>query len=206
MRNRTVPPVYSQIALDIATRIARGELKEGDRISGRSLTASQYSVSPETVRRSFRLLADMKILDIQQNSGAIVLSKNKAIQYIDKFESKKDIRLLREQLNDLLKERNNINDRILDVIDEIIDINERFRNSDPLRSYEFRISPESPLIGKTIANSKFWQNTGATIVALHRDGKIILSPGPYAEFLCDDIIIVAGEIDVSERVEVFINP
>lgn len=206
MRNRTVPPVYSQIALDIATRIARGELKEGDRISGRSLTASQYSVSPETVRRSFKLLADMKILDIQQNSGAIVLSKNKAIQYIDKFESKKDIRLLREQLNDLLKERNNINDRILDVIDEIIDINERFRNSDPLRSYEFRISPESPLIGKTIANSKFWQNTGATIVAFHRDGKIILSPGPYAEFLCDDIIIVAGEIDVSERVEVFINP
>ncbi|NLL38939.1 MAG: GntR family transcriptional regulator [Clostridiales bacterium] len=206
MKRRTVAPIYSQIAFDIASKIARGELREGERISGRSLTASQYSVSPETVRRSFRLLADMEILDIQKNSGAIVLSKSNAVQYIEKFETKKDIGLLKEQLKELLKEREKINNRIVEVINEIIDISERFRNSDPLRSYEFRIAPDSPLIGKTIANSKFWQNTGGTIVAIRRGSRIILSPGPYAEFLCDDTIIVSGEIDVSERVETFINP
>lgn len=205
MKHSTVLPVYSQIALDIATGIARGEYKEGDRISGRSLTASRYSVSPETVRRSFRLLSDMEIVDIQQNSGAIILSKAKAIEYISKFESKKDLGMLREQLNELLKQRNILNNRILDIIDEIIDINERFRDSDPLRTYEFRIPHNSPLIGKTVANSKFWQNTGATIVALRRDGKIVLSPGPYAEFMIDDSIIISGGLDAAERVKAFIN-
>lgn len=206
MRNSTVPPVYSQIALDLATKIARGEIKEGDKLTGRSLTASQYGVSPETIRRSFRLLADMNIVDIHINSGAIVLSKARAADYISKFEAKKDIGLLKKQLSELIAERDQINERIFELIDQIIDINERFRNSDPLRSYEFTVPAGSPIIGKTIADSMFWQNTGATIVAIRRADRIILSPGPYAVFEEKDNIIVSGEIDISDRVLDLLNP
>jgi K+/H+ antiporter YhaU regulatory subunit KhtT len=92
------------------------------------------------------------------------------------------------------------------MINEIIDVNERFRTSDPLRSYEFEIPDNSPIIGKTIAESKFWQNTGATIVALRRNDKIILSPGPYAVFMEKDSVIVSGEIDSSDRIIKFLNP
>ena len=58
MRQAVVPAQYLQIALDLATRIARGELAEGSRIYGRSVMASEYGVSPETIRRALRLLAD----------------------------------------------------------------------------------------------------------------------------------------------------
>ena len=52
MRQAVVPAQYLQIALDLATRIARGELAEGSRIYGRSVMASEYGVSPETIRRA----------------------------------------------------------------------------------------------------------------------------------------------------------
>ena len=58
MRQAVVPSQYLQIALDLATRIAQGELTEGSRIYGRSVLASEYGVSPETIRKALRLLAE----------------------------------------------------------------------------------------------------------------------------------------------------
>ena len=60
MRQAVVPSQYLQIALDLATRIAQGELTEGSRIYGRSVLASEYGVSPETIRKALRLLADKR--------------------------------------------------------------------------------------------------------------------------------------------------
>ena len=34
------------------------------------------------------------------------------------------------------------------------------------------------IIDKTISETKFWQNTGATIIGIRRDDKLMLSPGP----------------------------
>ena len=206
MRMSSLPPIYSRIALDIASKIARGEIKEGERLSGRSLTSSQYRVSPETVRRSFRHLADVGIVDIQKNSGAVVLSRARAADYVDRFEAKKDMVQLKEALHALISEREALDKQIYNIIEQIIDLNERFRSSDPLRGYEFEIHAHSPIVGKTIADVNFWQNTGGTIVAIRRDGEIILSPGPYAVFEPKDTIIVLGDIDVYDRVGAFIQP
>jgi K+/H+ antiporter YhaU regulatory subunit KhtT len=206
MKISEIPPVYSSVALDIASRIARGDFREGQKISGRSLTSSEYSVSPETVRRAFRLLSDMKIVDVRQNSGAIVVSSANAAEYIKRFEYRKDLRSLKKQLRDLVAERDGLNERIQAISNRIIDMHERFFASDPLRSFEFEVPENSPLLGRTIADVMFWQNTGATIVAIRRDGKIILSPGPYAVFMPRDVIIASGEIDCSDRARRFISP
>lgn len=205
MRVSESPPVYSSVAFDIAAKIARGEFCEGQKISGRSLTSSEYNVSPETVRRAFRLLADMKIVDVRQNSGAIVLSRANAAEYIKRFEYRKDLRFLKKQLRDLVVERDALNEHIQAISNRIIDMHERFFMSDPLRSFEFEIPENSPILGKTIADLMFWQNTGATIVAIRRGGRIILSPGPYAVFMPRDVIIVSGEIDITDRVLRFVN-
>jgi len=148
----------------------------------------------------------MDIVDVRQNSGAIVLSKLNAAEYIKKFEARKDMRILKKQLRDLVAERDILNERILDISNQIVDMHERFFMTDPLRSFEFEIPEGSPLLGKTIADSMFWQNTGATIVAIRRDNKIILSPGPYAVFMQHDVVIVSGEIDISDRVLAMVNP
>ena len=39
-------------------------------------------------------------------------------------------------------------------------MNERFSKSDPLRSFEFEIPADSPILGKTIADSMFLAEYG----------------------------------------------
>ena len=51
-------PVYQTIALDLARRIINQEFSVGEKISGRTLLAGQYSVSPETIRKAIFLLKD----------------------------------------------------------------------------------------------------------------------------------------------------
>ena len=62
---------YTRIAISLAERIASGQLKEGDKISGRSKLSPEYNVSPETIRRALRLLADMKVVEVKEQSGAV---------------------------------------------------------------------------------------------------------------------------------------
>ena len=80
MKQIVVPSQYLQIALDLAGRVARGEFPEGSRIYGRSVMASEYNVSPETIRRALRLLADMQVVEIRPQSGVVVLSASNAPQ------------------------------------------------------------------------------------------------------------------------------
>lgn len=199
------PPVYSQIALDIAVRIARGELKENTKISGRSKMASEYNVSPETIRRSFQLLQDMKIIEVLQSSGAIIKSRDNALKYIERNNIGNDFRNLKQELNALLKERSNMDKRINDIVSQIIDYSERYRNIKPLYTLEFEIPENSSILKKSITETKFWQNTGATIVAIKRLDDIILSPGPYFVFEPHDIIVVTGDMGISQRIQALIK-
>ena len=50
-----------------------------------------------------------------------------------------------------------------------------------------------PLVGQTIASVHFWNNTGATIIAIRRKGSTILSPGPHAQFFAGDHILIVGD-------------
>ena len=61
------------------------------------------------------------------------------------------------------------------------------------------------LIGKSVSESKFWQNTQATIVAIRRKGELIISPGPYLKFEKDDNLLVVGEEDILKKIEMFLN-
>lgn len=120
MRQAVVPSQYLQIALDLATRIAQGELTEGSRIYGRSVLASEYGVSPETIRKALRLLADMKVVDVKPQSGAVVLSADSARRYIENFSEDADIHSLRLQLKALLAESAEVNRRMADTVSALV--------------------------------------------------------------------------------------
>lgn len=205
MNNSVAPPIYAQIAFDIASRIARGELKENAKISGRSLMSCEYGVSPETIRRSLRLLADMDIVSVQPNSGAIILSKDNASKYIEKFNRGKSYRELKHELKELIKERDQVNDRILNTIDKMFTLKEKSKDIEAINQYEIKVPSHSFIINKTITDTKFWQNTGATIIAIRRQEQIFLSPGPYAIFEEEDSIIIIGDAASYKRVEEFVN-
>lgn len=200
MKHSANPPVYSQVAYDIAAKIAAGELQQGQRFTGRSLMGSQYGVSAETIRRAMCLLADMGIISIQQNVGSVVQSRQRAAEYVDQYKAGKDLGALKALLRQLVEQRDQLNAEILEVTARILDLSERFRNSDPLRTYEFPLKQGNPIVGSSIGGLQFRQKTGATIVAVRRGEEVILSPGPQLTLLEGDTLVVACDLTGISRV------
>ena len=83
---------YTRIAVSLAERIAAGDLQEGDKLSGRSKLSPEYSVSPETIRRAVRLLADMKVVQVKEQSGVYVLSADNARRFLHNMHDRADMR------------------------------------------------------------------------------------------------------------------
>lgn len=192
MKDTVAPPYYLQIALDIAARVARGEFREGQRIFGRSVMASEYSTSPETIRRALRLLADTEVVEILPQSGTIVLSAEKALGYIRNFEKDAGAQALNAQLQDLMKQYAQLNRKLLDTAMALIRDRNALVSDTPLPNYEVTMPDDSPLAGKSLEELKFWQATGATIIAIKRGQDVVLSPGPYAKLYAGDIVIDIG--------------
>ena len=199
MKQAVVPSQYLQIALDLARRIAKGELPEGSRIYGRSVMASEYNVSPETIRRALRLLADMKVVEVKPQSGAIVLSADSARRYIANFEENSDVHALRQQLKDLMAEYADLSRRLSETVAALVKSRDTFAAAEePLPNYEVPVPKDSSLIGKSLGAPKFWQSTGATVVAIRRSQTVILSPGPYAELYAGDVLVLVGNSSAAE--------
>lgn len=205
MSQRIDSPRYAKIALDIAGRICNGEFKEGNRIFGRSILSSEYNVSPETIRRAINLLEDMQVVAPSQGSGIYISSLNNAYSFVKKFQSKETIRSLKNDVKSLLIQKKEIETTINDKIDKIVDYSDRLKNLSVLTPLEIEIDDNSRVIGKTITDTKFWQNTGATIIAIKRKDALIVSPGPYGGFEKGDTIFVVGDIDILERIKDFMQ-
>lgn len=206
MNNKNVvAPVYSQIALDIAMRISRGEIQESTKLYGRSVLASQYGVSTETIRRAIKILEDVQIVKTHESKGSEVISKEKAKEYVNKFSELNDIRVKQRKLKELLDELGKLSQEINEIASSIVRINEHFTVTSPFVPYEEVIPETSPLIGKTLGEVRFWQQTNATVIAIRRGDQIILSPGPYATLMAKDIIIYIGDTKSVEAVISFIK-
>lgn len=203
--NSTLKPIYQKIAIDIANRIVSGDLALGDKLYGRSSLASKYNVSPETVRRSISLLSDMDIVKVTKGSGIVISSVDNCLKFIDKFKDIDSISSIKKSIVDLLEKKKEIDKNIEYSIEELVDYSSRFKNSNPFIPYEFEISSEMSIIDKTISQTKFWQNTGATIIGIRRDDKLILSPGPKTVFKDNDIFIVICHENSYARIKEFLN-
>ncbi len=199
MREAVAPSQYLQIALDLARRIARGEFPEGSRMYGRSVLASEYNVSPETVRRAVRLLADLKVVEVKPQSGAVVLSADSARRYIENFQGDAGAHALRQRLKDLLAEEAELHRQISETAFALVRSQDGFASAhEPFPNYEVPVPEGSPVTGKSIGELKFWQSTGGTIIAIRRGQTVILSPGPYAELYAGDVVVLAGSPAAAE--------
>ena len=207
MGETVVPSQYLQIALDLARRIAKGEMPEGSKIYGRSVMASEYGVSPETIRRALRLLADMKVVEVKPQSGAIVLSADNARRYIENFGETAEIRALRRKLKEIMVEYGDLHRRFTETVMALLKSQETFSAAEqPLPNYEVPVPKASPINGKSIGALKFWQSTGVTIVAIRRGQTVMLSPGPYAELYSGDVIILVGSQEAAEAARHLVTP
>ncbi|APM40074.1 GntR family transcriptional regulator [Clostridium kluyveri] len=197
-------PVYQKIAIDIANRIVAGDFSIGDKLYGRSSLASHYNVSPETIRRAMILLNDMDIVEVTKGSGIIVKSVDNCLKFIGKFKDIDSMNFLKKEMLELLDEKNILEKKIEGVLNELIDYSNRFTSTNSFIPFEFKIYKGFNIIGKTISECRFWQNTFATIIGIRRRGNLILSPGPYAVFEEEDVFIAIGDEASYYRIKKFI--
>ena len=97
MNKKKSIPAYMKIAIDMAARISREEFKKDVKISGRTTLASDYNVSPETIRKAMRLLTDMNIVEVKYGNGIYVASYENAEQFIERYRTRESINELKEK-------------------------------------------------------------------------------------------------------------
>lgn len=198
-------PRYVKIAHDICSKILSGEFKEGDIIKGRSLLASTYNVSPETIRKAITILANEGIVEVKQGVGIFVDSVIKAKQYADKWDAQSTIDEQYNKVTTLIEEANKLNIKLQEALNAMID-NFKYQTNETINFQKATIPQGCWLNNKTIGEVYFWNYTEATIVAVVSNGNIQTSPGPDFPLKEGDTLILVGKDEVSyDRVLSFIT-
>lgn len=205
-KSRTAIPRYQQIAVEVAARIANGEYREGDKIYARSSLASQYSVSPETARRAICILCDVGIVTSEKGSGIIIKSQKKAVQFIHQNSKRQTIDTIKENLLKSVNRQKQEMDYLNDCLRDLIEASVHFRSMNPFMPFEISITKECAYLNKTVTEIRFWQHTGATVLAISRKETIMKSPGPYVALQENDILYFLPQDDTSDRVKEFLYP
>lgn len=204
-KNEITTSKYQKIAISVAQRIASGEYEVGEKLKSRTTIASTFNVSPETARKGLNILADLKILTLKHGSGAIVLSKEKAIEFINQYESTHSIAVIKEKIRQNIQKQNEeLNDLSL-LVNDFLMQSQNISKQFPLAPYEIIVNKDTDHFGKSIGVLNLWHQTGATVVAIEHEGKFLISPGPYAVIEKGDHIYFVGDESVYSRMKNYFN-
>ncbi len=185
-------PRYQQIAADVAAKIVDGHYKVGDKIYARSSLASQYGVSSETARRAICVLSDLNIVDTSKGSGVTIKSYENAIKFVKQHDDINTISNLKQDIIDSVDRQKKEIKFLYGCLSDLIDKTDRLRSVNPFTPFQVEITSATPYINKSASDINFWHNTSATIIAIRRNDSLLMSPGPYAVFQENNILIFAS--------------
>ena len=182
-KHKIAEPIYQKIAIDIASKIAAGKYKAGEKIYGRSMLAAHYAVSPETIRRAMFMLQDVGIVAIESGSGSTVLSAERASQLVSRFRNISTITELKKNIETLSEQQKKQQDDILDNVHQLLEYIEKFRLASPILPYEVKITQDCRFLGQMISEINFWQKYRCYRRRYpQRRRARSFRPGPYALF------------------------
>jgi len=204
MYDQVVLPRYLTIAVDVAERIAAGQLPTGKRLKGRSVLSSEYQVSPETIRRAMSLLTDKGVVSVLAGSGIRVISQEMARRFVLSFKEDALAVDMRNRLDSLIDQERQMQEEIRSLTTQVIDLY-KYKRGDLITPVEIDVPKDSHIVGKSIGACQFWHNTGATIIAVLSNSELVISPGPYYEFEAGDRLLVVGDAHVIERLNSYLN-
>lgn len=196
---------YQKIAVSVAQRIASGEYEVGEKLKSRTTIASTFNVSPETARKGLNILADLNILTLKHGSGAIVLSKEKAIEFINQYESTHSIAVIKEKIRQNIRHQQKGMEELSSLVNDFLMQSQNISKQFPLAPYEIIVNKDTEHFGKSIGVLNLWHQTGATVVAIEHEGQFLISPGPYAVIEKGDHIYFVGDESVYSRMKNFFN-
>ncbi|MGT2771301.1 GntR family transcriptional regulator [Streptococcus marimammalium] len=202
--NEIINSRYQKVAIGIAQRIAEGKFSVGEKIKSRSTIATTFNVSPETARKAINVLVDLDILEVRQGSGAIVVSKENAIAYVKQFNIRNSLKSLGHDIQSHLKLQKKEMDRLSGLVQNFLDQSSLIKKEFPFEPYELTIGEFSHQ-GKSLQQLNIWQQTGATVIAIKKQGNFILSPDPLTILNKGDQIFFVGNDLSSFRMQHFFN-
>jgi DNA-binding GntR family transcriptional regulator len=190
---------YQAIAFAIAKRIMDKDLAVGDKLRGRTILASEYGVSSETIRKAINLLAQEQIVDVIERSGIIIRSTEAAQSYVEKYLVKHSHITLISRVESSYAEVK----RAQSVLDA--DLKSLIRGSKtqvfPFQYFAYTVPKSSALEGQTIKDSRFQSQTGGLIIGID-DGQAFIQNPPVNFFLeAGMVIYILGDETVQEKVE-----
>lgn len=198
---------YQQISVEIAKRIAEGWYAVGERLNARTTLASNYGVSPETARKAVHILCDLGIMEVRQGSGTYVLSRQKAQQFMERYQNTVSVEQLRGEINASVKKQQDEFEHLSNLLNQLVGQTTRDRAGYTLEPYELHIDEHCYYLGKTIGEVNIWQETGATVVEVLRNDIFIVSPGPYEKIEVGDTLLFVGNEESRQRmVNLFCAP
>ncbi len=195
---------YQEIAADFAEKLVSGHYQVGDKIYARSTLASTYGVSAETARRALAVLADLGVLEVSQGSGAVILSIDKAVEFLRHFKCAASVGQLKNDLSKSIERQHGELNKMEKQIRELSERASLFQEENSFIPYRIRVEANSGLIGKSLSEVNFWHHTGATVVAIGYGEKLVLSPGPFADLREDCTIYYIGPQECVNRVQNFL--
>ena len=106
---------------------------------------------------------------------------------------------VQDNLLDMIAQQRTISLKIEENIQSIMNSADRFSYFNPLTPFEIDIENDCVHVNQTIGELNFWHQTSATIIAIKRDGKMIVSPGPYAILTAGDKLLIIGDKDAYQQ-------
>lgn len=199
MFGEMIKPKYEYIAYDIAKRIVDGQFSIGERLYGRSNLAGIYKVSPETIRRAVSLLQDMGVVVSEHGRGIVIKSREAAQRYINQFNERQTLEVLRKELFRVVKERKKLDEQLEMFLLKFTEYINRWKNITELNPIEICVSENSAAVGKSLSDLRFREVTGATVVAIKRAENTIISPSPDMRINAGDYLVLVGDEDAFKK-------
>ncbi len=196
---------YQSIATDIAKRIVNEDFHIGDKISGRTLLAGQYAVSPETIRKAIGLLKSANIVTVSQGKEIKISSLEQARLFIAHQKEMDSAYSLKQELELLVKEKEEIDQRFHNITNKIMQYSDRLKNIMPYNPIEINITATSTIIGKSLQELNFRQETGHLVIAIRRGTHVFIAPDPNERLWENDRIVVIGPTNCIELVKMFLK-
>lgn len=192
-RSEIVTSRYQKVAVGIAQRIVEGKYAVGEKLKSRSTIASNFNVSPETARKAINVLVDLDIMTVKQGSGTIVLSKEKAAEFLEQYEATSSARVLQREIRDSVLRQKKEMEVMTGLLESLLSQSAAVREKFPFTPFELEIPESGQHLGKSLSDLNLWHQTGATVVAIRHQEQLLLSPGPYAVIEAGDILYFVGD-------------
>jgi K+/H+ antiporter YhaU regulatory subunit KhtT len=203
MKDKTSDAKYQDIAYRIAERIVTDEIRENTKLSGRTLLASEYNVSSETIRKAMHLLSMRHVVRVVEKSGIIVLSKDEAMRYVSEYKRAAGTRRLLEETEALIerqaREQRQLQTRLKRLFAAAS------KETFPFSHVAWTVTTGCPKAGITIGDRAFYEKTGTVVIATEEDGIITVAPDPLTKIAEGMVLHMLDTGKTLEKVESFMN-